>query len=64
MWNENVWTVLKNYVKKKNPRTNAALIETIHESQHEITLIRRNLTNATPKRLQVYLGRNGEFVHI
>ena len=43
-------------------RTKAALIETI---QHEITLtMRRNLKNAIPKRLQMCLARNGEFVHV
>ena len=62
---ENVWTILKNFVEKKNPQTKAALIENIQESQHEITeSIRENLMKSIPKRLGLCLANNGEFVDV
>ena len=60
---ENVWTILKNYVEKKNPQTKAALVDNFQESQHKISIeVRRNLMNAIQKRLALCLANNGELV--
>ena len=60
---ENFWTILKDYVEKKNPKTKAALVDNIQESQHKISIeVRRNLMNAIQKRLALCLANNGELV--
>ena len=60
---ENVWTLLKSSVEKKNPKTKDELIQYVQESQHVISLaVRKNLTGSIPTRLAQCLEIEGKFV--
>ncbi len=60
---ENVWTIMKSYVEKKNPQTKLELIFYVQESQHEISSsVRRNLMSSIPRRLAECIKNGGLFV--
>lgn len=60
---ENVWTVLKAFVEKKNPQSKHELIQYIQESQHEITIsLRRNLMSSISRRLAACFENRGRFL--
>ena len=60
---ENVWTILKDFVEKRNPQTKEELIAIIQESQQKIGYdVREKLMNSVSRRLALCFENEGNLV--